>query len=269
MATHTTRSIVKAFDLMQIVCCLPRTSSLRDIAAEAGMSLATTHRILTTLKSLGAIHVAADGGYELGRKLSDLRAREVVEANEVRTVLERYLGRACARLGMSTRLSTLDEQQLLCFVAGVDAPADPSGSSRVIGGRFDAYLHAPGKLLLSQLDPGGLSDYIADAPLVGVTSKSIADPKRLCAELRQTALTGHAFEDEEFVHGETACALPVTDETGTVIAAISASRRLNGRRGRGEEALAELSRCAAAIEVELARSPRGVRSLLRLADLLD
>jgi DNA-binding IclR family transcriptional regulator len=169
---------------------------------------------------------------------------------------------------MSMRLSVLDEQQMLCFVAGMDACGYPSGPSRVIGARFEAYLHAPGKLLLSQLGPGGISDYLAGAPLVGVTSKTIIDPKRLCAELRRTVSIGYAFEDEEFVLGEVACAVPVTDKTGAVIAAVSASQGVGVWRGVREEALVELRYCAASIKAELETSTRSVRSLLRLAELI-
>jgi IclR family acetate operon transcriptional repressor len=268
MGTHTTRSIVKAFDLIEVVCCLPRSSSLRDVAAEAGMSLATTHRILTTLKNLGAIHVAPDGGYELGRKLSELRTRDLVEASELKTLLEGRLDEASRALGMSTRLSTLDDQQMLCFVAGTDAQGDPSGSSRVVGGRFEAYLHAPGKLLLGQLGVGGLSDYLADAPLVGATAKTIVCPKRLSAELRQASVAGYAFEDEEFVAGEQAIAVPLSAPGEPILAALSASRRVSERRGF-ERALTALQGCAAAIAADLAGRPRGVGSVLWLADLVD
>ncbi len=265
MATHTTLSIVKAFDLMQIVCSLPRSSSLRNVATAAGMSLATTHRILVTLKSLGAIHVAPDGGYELGRTLCDLRSREIDKTDEIRALVERRLDEAASRLRMTMRISMLDDQDMLCFLAGSDAPGDPTAASRVIGGHFEAYLHAPGKLLLAQLGQGRISDYIASAPLLAATPKTIVEPRRLCAELRDVQTTGYAFEDEEFVTGEEAIAVPLVDAGGRIVAALSASRPLDAQRCLGRR-LEELHRTVAAISDDLSGSESGVASLLCLAD---
>jgi DNA-binding IclR family transcriptional regulator len=50
MTTPINQSIIKAFELLQIVCVRHPSPSLREVAAEAEMSLATTHRILSTLK---------------------------------------------------------------------------------------------------------------------------------------------------------------------------------------------------------------------------
>lgn len=267
MATHTTHSIVKAFDLLHIACCLPRSSSLRDVAAEADISLATTHRILTTLKSLGAIQIAADGRYVLGRKLSELRNHEIAERAELRALIEHRLAKVGADLGMSVRLSALDSQKMLCFVAGSDAPGDPTAKSRRIGGRFEAYLHAPGKLLLAQLGPSGICDYLAGGLLIGATPKTITDPKRLFAELRHSAMTGYAVEDEEFELGEEALAVPLVDVGGTVVAAVSASRRIAGRRGFGQ-ALDRLRWGATAIATDLSQMPRSAGSVSRLIEAI-
>ncbi|QIB33103.1 IclR family transcriptional regulator [Ancylobacter pratisalsi] len=260
MATHTTRSIVKAFDLLQVACLLPRSASLRDVAAKAEISVATAHRILSTLKNVGAIRVAADGSYELGQTLADLRSRDIVEAAAARRIIDSRLAVTTRALGTSTRLATLDSQRMLHFVAGADRLADTSGVSRVVGARFEAYFHAAGKLLLSALEPGEVGEYLAAAPLVPVAAKTITNPGRLVAELRQIARLDYAVEDEEFVNGEHAFAVPLRDDKGTLIAALSASRRLPHAQNTAH-IVHVLRTSANALAKDLHDEPKGVRAI--------
>lgn len=260
MATHTTRSIVKAFDLLQVACLLPRSASLREVAAKAEISVATAHRILSTLKNIGAIRIAADGSYELGHTLADLRTRDIIEAAAARRIIDARLAATTRVLGTSMRLATLDSQRMLCFVAGADALTDTSGVSRVVGARFEAYFHAAGKLLLSALEPGEVGEYLAAAPLVPVAAKTITAPGRLMAELRQIQSLDYAVEDEEFVNGEHAFAVPLRDDKGMLIAALSASRRLPDTQNSAH-VIHILRTSANGLAKDLRGEPKGARAI--------
>ena len=124
--------------------------SLREAARATNLSLAATHRILCTLKSVGALCTTNDGTYTLGPRLLKLHEQN---ANARRTVIgvvrSAHDRDALAAPAMSVRLSVLDMSEIFIF-AGVDNGVSPKMRSEV-GAHYEAYCTAPGKVLLAGL----------------------------------------------------------------------------------------------------------------------
>ena len=219
MATPSNKSIVKAVDLVEIVCSAPEGVSLREAAKAANLSLATTHRILSTLRSVGALSLSHDGTYMLGPRLLALHEQTANADRAVQEVVEAHITGMLCFPAMSVRLSVFDTTEVYIF-AGVDNGVSAKMRSR-IGARYEAYCTAPGKVLLAGLSGHKLDNYLFGAGFIAMTSNTIVIPSRLSDEIKRVHLNGYAIDDGEFIEGVRCISVPVRMLDGQVVAALS------------------------------------------------
>lgn len=219
MATEINKSIIKAFDLLDLICSSPDGLSLREAAATTKQSIAATHRIFRTLKSAGAVHVSSDGTYAIGRRLLAMHEQTAQARRAVQEAVDDHLKGLLTGPNMCSRMSVLDLHEVYIF-AGADTCADPNLHCSV-GARYEAYCTAPGKVLLASLTPRKLDEYVFNAGFVALTERTIVVPSRLAEEIKRVQLAGYAVDDGEFFEGVRAASVPVRIENGPVIAALS------------------------------------------------
>ena len=80
---------------------------------------------------------------------------------------------------------------------------------------------ASGKLYLSQLAPSARKRILQRLPLTQNTRNSICDIDQLEAELRKTRQRGYAWDNEEFIEGLVAVAVPIKDPKGRFCAGLA------------------------------------------------
>ncbi len=220
MATPVNKSVVKAIDIMAVVCSYPGSPSLQQIAAEANLSVPTTHRFLVTLKAVGALAQTGGGAYTLGRKLCGLQQRLDGEREETKALIDSELQKIVDCFGVAARLSVLNEEQSIVFVAVANCSKDFRPTARV-GEAYEAYATAPGKLLLAELNSSAFHDYIVRYPFIATTDNTITKAKHLideCAEIRNC---GYAVDNCELNEVNLGVAVPVRGLDGSTLAALS------------------------------------------------
>ena len=90
---------------------------------------------------------------------------------------------------------------------------------------------ASGKLFLSQLNALERNAMLARLTLKKMTYRTLTDAQLLAAELDRLAARGVGIDNEEFVRGMVAVAVPVKEaESGRVLAALAVHRRPRARR---------------------------------------
>ena len=77
-------------------------------------------------------------------------------------------------------------------------------------------------MYLSSLNPRYLDRYLASRTLEEHTKKTITDTARLKAELTKTRKRGYSTDDEEFMDGMVAVAVPIIDDQGRLVSTLSA-----------------------------------------------
>jgi IclR family pca regulon transcriptional regulator len=211
------RAIERGFALIEALGRSPGRHTLSEAAGHAGLNRATARRMLATLVTLK--YCEADGRYfrlrprALGLGLSYLNALPFWGfAQRALEDLRNEIGESCA-------LAVLDETDI---VYALRLPARRILSANLgIGSRLPAHLVSLGRVLLANLTPVERDSYLANTPLKSITSRTIVDPKRLADELQLTHERGYAWVDGELDPAICGIAVPIRDQAGSVVAAIS------------------------------------------------
>jgi DNA-binding IclR family transcriptional regulator len=119
-----------------------------------------------------------------------------------------------------------------------------------IGMKYPVHATATGKILLAQLPPQGVSQFLKQNELKRFTSKTITEKKELMAELASTRARGYALCDESFTMGIQGLAVlidsaPLTRRSSMQCTALSVAGRKGQQFWSDLPALLELVRRAA------------------------
>lgn len=90
-----------------------------------------------------------------------------------------------------------------------------------IGSNVPFHCTASGKTFLASLDSRKRKAFAHGLALERKTPKTITDPDALLTELAAVSKAGFAIDNEEFMEGMVAIAVPVTDDAGRFLAAIA------------------------------------------------
>ena len=103
MATPRIQSVDRAFSLLSHLARNGGCQSLPNMASGCGLTVATAHRLLATLETLGAVIHTGPGEYRIGMELVDLAGHCLTSADVgVRRALEYTRPRNDARCGAAT-----------------------------------------------------------------------------------------------------------------------------------------------------------------------
>jgi IclR family acetate operon transcriptional repressor len=91
------------------------------------------------------------------------------------------------------------------------------------GSRVPLHCSAVGKAILSAVSDKSLSKILQQRGMPRLTVKTITSPALLRADLERARLKGFAVDDEEHAVGLRCISAPIFDETGDVVAAVSAA----------------------------------------------
>jgi IclR family pca regulon transcriptional regulator len=210
-------AVIRAFDAQN-----PKLQ-LSEVARATGLTRAAARRFLLTLVQLGYVRVE-------GREFS-LRPRVLelgysyLSGLTLPEVAQPHLETLVKRVDESSSVSVLDGDDVV-YVARVHTKRIMTVMITV-GTRFPAYATSMGRVLLAHLPKAELDDYLGRAELVPFTSRTVTDPERLRAELATVRERGYALIDQELEEDLRACAAPVHNRAGAVVAALNLSVSAN------------------------------------------
>lgn len=225
------RAIARGFAVIEALGRAPGRHTLSETAAIAGLNRATARRMLATLVALK--YCEADGRYfslrprALGLGLSYLNALPYWGyAQRALEDLRNKIGESCA-------LAVLDETDI---VYALRLPARRILSANLgIGSRLPAHVVSLGRVLLAALPAVEREDYLRTTEFKPITPRTIIDPKKLAREFQRIDEQGYAWIDGELDPAICGIAVPVRDQSGNVVAAIS----INTISGTIDEATAK------------------------------
>lgn len=179
----------------------------------------TLHRILTTLTEAGLLHKDIDGlSYTPGPRLKRLSLNILSSGagREVRMAILNKLGRD---LGETCNLA-LPADDGMVYLERVETHW-PLRVSFPIGTTVPFHCTASGKLYLSSLSAAKAKRMVNAMYLEQHTVNTKTDPAELLADVKRIRAQGYAEDNQEYIHGMSALAVPVLNADGRMMSSLA------------------------------------------------
>lgn len=221
MSTPKNQSLSRALVLLEQVASAPRGTGIKVLAMRAGLSVATAHRLLSTLESLGMVMREGSAGYCIGMTIRDLAAHTGTD-ELIRRAATPHLKSLVKQFGQTVHVGVLDEDLMVTYVAK-ETPKRGFQVMTRLNAQLEAYCTGLGKVLLAAEPHERQRSYLADSPFVALTPNTLTDPESIAAELDRVRAQGYALDNCEILETLRCVAVPIHGPAGRVVAALSMS----------------------------------------------
>ncbi len=196
---------------------VPVTPSL--VNESLGLPKPTIHRLFATAEAEGFLQRDVDGrSYSPGRRMRRL-ATNTLSSEHIRTVRLAIMKALAVKVGETCNLA-IPEREGMFYLDRVETHW-PLRIQLPVGTQVPFHCTASGKMYLSTLRPDYLDRFLKNYSLEGQTDKTITDPAALRKELETIRARGYATDDQEFMLGMTAIAVPILDSRGRLLSTLS------------------------------------------------
>ncbi len=220
---YLNKSVINAFKIIE---CFDRENSLltsQEISEMTDLNPSYAWRLILTLEHCGYLKQCCDGKrYRLHLKGLSL-ARVILNTFKVRLAALPHLQELSQEVKMNTSLGVLDNDEIV-YVIRIPSPSVPDVYSH-IGKRAPLYCTALGKILLASLPDEERDELISQINFVKLTSNTIDNEEELINQIEKIKEQKYALDDSEYYSDAKCLAVPLSDNTGKAIAAISISNR--------------------------------------------
>lgn len=193
-------------------------TGISEISRGTGINKNMVFRILNTLENEGWVYCNGQK-YSLTLLLFGLASKPISRLS-LNTVATPILYDLLNKTGESTYLGVLKNDKVL-YLQHLDGIKNVRVAGRV-GGEYDLYCSAPGKVLLAHADNDFIEEYTSRS-LEKRTENSITEKSALLEELERIRQNGYATDREEFGNGIICVAAPIFDYNGKVVSVIGCS----------------------------------------------
>ncbi len=184
-----------------------------------GLPKPTIHRLFATAEAEGFLQRDLDGrSYSPGRRMR-LLANNTLSSERVRTVRVAVMRALALRVGETCNLA-IPEREGMYYLDRVETHW-PLRIQLPVGTQVPFHCTASGKMYLSTLRMDYLERFLRNHQFDELTKRTITDPDMLKRELEKVRDRGYATDDEEFMDGMTAIAVPVLDHRGRLLSTLS------------------------------------------------
>ncbi|WP_343673726.1 IclR family transcriptional regulator [Paraburkholderia heleia] len=216
--------VLRALVVLEQLASAGQPYTLSQLSARLHIPKATLLRLIDSLEARGyVIHMPDSRGHDrslaLGPRAAHLALATLANNTFTRScrVLLRTLVEA---LGETCNLTALDGDRVL-YIERVET-TEPLRMEMHPGMHVPLHCTASGKLFLSQMSVLERNALLERLVLTKMTPRTLTAPKALAAELEQLAVRGIGIDNEEFVRGMVAIAVPVRDPASKhVLAALA------------------------------------------------
>ncbi|MCF3947726.1 helix-turn-helix domain-containing protein [Acidiphilium sp. AL] len=216
------QSLIRALTLLnRLAEATEEGSTLTDLAQQVGLPASTAHRLLATLEQERYVRFDQETRLWSVGVQAFVSGCAFMKTRNLVSLARPYMRSLMEDSGETVNLATEDEGQAV-YLAQVECRQMMRTFARP-GSRVPLHCSAVGKALLSAVSEKQLAKILHRHGMPRLTVKTITAPTPLRADLDRVRAAGYAVDDEEHAVGLRCIASPIFDETGDVIAAVSAS----------------------------------------------
>jgi len=184
-----------------------------------GLPKPTIHRLLATAEEEGFLQRAVDGrSYGPGNRLRKLAAN-TLSSQRIRTERLLIMQALAEEVGETCNLAAPSRYGMV-YLDRVETHW-PLRIQLPIGTKVPFHCTASGKLYLSSLRADKLQRLLGSLQLEQRTSQTLTDIESLINELSSIRTRGYSTDNEEFMDGMCAVAVPIKDSEGRLLTTLS------------------------------------------------
>ncbi len=193
--------------------------TLAQLAAAMQVPKSTLMRLLRAMEAQGyLLHMPAGRGYVPGNRATTLALR-LLRGSNIRRECRAVLRHLVRELGETCNLTVPDAGRVL-YVERIDTTA-PLRMHLPPGSWVPMHCTASGKLFLASMPLLERRSILDQLQLQRHSPRTITERRALEAELERIARRGVGIDNEEFVLGMVAVAVPVKGSDGRLVAAVA------------------------------------------------
>lgn len=210
--------VVRALRLLKFIAEGGSTANLSELGRRIDVNRVTVMRLLATLEHEHMLERLPQGGHQPGFAFLKLGA-SVLAGQDLTTFAGRILASLSESLRLSAYLGVRDGRDVLYLLRNM--PQTALVSNIQVGSRIPVHQTTPGRMLIAHMPEDEVRDLLGPEPLAAATPQGATSYARLMEILGADHARGCAWSFSGFEPGIDACAAPVFDAGGAIVAAIS------------------------------------------------
>ena len=211
---------LRSLAILEAVASSPTPLTATDINKTLKLPKATMHRLCIMLVKEGYLQPRLDGrGYLPGERLSTMALAVLSNNDHWRTERHSILQRLSKDLGETCNISIPDGSEIVYFDR-VETHW-PLRIQLQKNDRVPIYCTASGKLFLNHLPSGKRSRLLAKLSYQQFTPNTLTNIDKLKTELKRLRKDNIGVDNEEFMQGMVAVAVPMENSTGQFFGALA------------------------------------------------
>lgn len=189
-----------------------------EVGRVIGLPKQTVHRLCNTLVDEGFLVRAAKSGGLLPGRRARLMAAGTLFASSSHIARRQILQKLADEIGETVNF-VVPEDKGMSYKDRVETDW-PFRIQLPIGSHVPFHCTASGKTFLSSRRKAERAQLVETMDLTAATENTLSEPDALLRELSTIARRGYALDNEEFIEGMIAVAVPVRDSQGRYLASI-------------------------------------------------
>ncbi len=212
-------SFLRVFAILEAVVSANSPLTAAQISRIVGLPAATTHRLCKILLEERLLQHEIDGKRLLGGPRLFELAGQVFSGSHFDLDRRAILESLVDDVGETCNISVPDGARMI-YAERVESHW-PLRLQLPTGTHVPMHCTASGKLYLSQLEPDMIDRVLESLDLNKYTRRSVVSVPKLKAELSKIRKRGYATDNEEFIEGLVAIAVPIFDPSGRFCAGLA------------------------------------------------
>jgi len=210
-------SISRVLEIIEAVSSAQRPMSPGDLAYQLDIPKPSIHRLLTLLEGDGYLQINMRGLLVPGVRMLDI-ALGVLYSGRFKAPRQAILQRLSAEIGETCGIAIPNGTEMIYYDrVQTDRPLQVH---LPVGSHTPVWCTSSGKLYLSSLPRERRQRIINNLPLRQYARNTLTSAAALEAALLKTRIDDLGTDNEEFVDGLVACAVPITGRDGRLFACL-------------------------------------------------
>lgn len=219
MASERIPTNLRTLLILEVVSTSPMPLTATEINDRIGLPKQTVHRLCTTLEQEGFLLRAADGKrLQPSRRLMEIGVG-LTQASRFHTARHQILESVAAQVRETVNY-VVPQETGMHYLDRVETHW-PFRIQLPVGSNVPFHCTASGKTFMASLSGSERRGFVGALKLERHTSHTLTEETVLLDELKEIGKQGYALDNEEFMEGMLALAVPIQDPKGRYVASLA------------------------------------------------